>query len=138
MHTSILKIKCNNIGRLEINQLVDFYKQLNCEELNTIIIEFEKLDDETFGEVDQVFLSYLILIISDFNESKFHFNFGENPVFYSRAFSLRYQLEHIRHILNLSEKQITLEGKYIDKDGKISNISLYTYNDILMILMPTI
>ncbi len=117
-----------NIGYKEIDEFIDYYRwaidNVDLVEDEVGIIFNPKNTKDLQGEVDPIYLSYLILFLEDFPNTSLKFTFNNNED-EDRALSLKHQLEHIRFMLNCDESRLKLEGFY--KSGK--EINLYSFNN---------
>jgi len=127
-----------NIDYSQIKIFIDFYKDcLKEKKFNNefeLIIEIKNAHNNNSdtsnsikGNVDFIFISYLILFIDEFKNTKVNFKFIDVENI-DRAFSLRLQLEQLKQVTGFSN--IFLEGEYVTKDGEIKNIYLSQNNDI--------
>lgn len=78
---------------------------------------------ELIGEIDPVFLSYIILFLDSFEIFKVEFSFNELELS-DRAFSLKDQLKQFLYLNPRLNNRIFLKGKIADKDtGEIKNVN---------------
>ncbi|MBF0647951.1 hypothetical protein IR083_03875 [Dysgonomonas sp. GY75] len=108
----------NNVDSKIINEFVNFYREVTPIVYNKININItgkkEKSGDIT-GEMDPVFLSYIILFLSEFPNIKVEFVIKDYTIA-DRAFSLREQLQQIISISGRFSNQIYLKGSYLNKE----------------------
>lgn len=114
-----------NIDYNQIQEFVSDYSiainKYSASDAFTIEIIFNPNIDQDTGEItetekgriDPIFLSYTILFLKNFPKSNFSFTYQyignlDKDKVQNRLRSLKYQLEHIRFILNLKENQIQL------------------------------
>lgn len=109
-----------NVGYKEINDFLSFYQNvLESKSLapKQIEIILEPRDINLLnGEVDPIFLSYVILFLNDFSQVVVHFDF-KNSADETRLFSLKHQLEQIRYLHPFLENRIELSGMNFLKES---------------------
>jgi len=116
------EIKCNNIGFEQINELIKGYSEIS--NLKRISVQFKKKDSSNlYGEIDPIFLSYLILFIKQTPDLNVEFIFEDIYEKADRLFSLSHQLNHIIYLTKINHNQFKIDGSYINKStGEIKSI----------------
>lgn len=123
MNPKPLNITCNNIGFVEINKLINDKGLAHSKKINVV---FEKTESNIYGEVDPVFLSYLILFFDKIPSLEISFDFTKNEIDHKKAFALSHQLGHILYLnRSINNNQIKIIGNFINEGtGEIKSISI--------------
>jgi hypothetical protein len=115
----------DNINSAVIIEFVDFFKNGTKEGLDTVHIDIvgkRASPSELIGEIDPVFLSYIILFLDSFEIFKVEFTINELELS-GRAFSLRDQLKQFLYLNPRLKNRFFLKGKIVDKEtGEIKNV----------------
>ena len=112
-----MNISWNKIGFKEINELLSnqnefvIDKQINITITNSVNEDSRENENVFDGEIDQVFLSYAMLLIKKYNGLKINIQFS-NPLTSNRLFSFSNQLNHIKHLYSniITNDIFTLSG----------------------------
>ncbi len=103
-----------NLNIYEVEKFIELYK-IKRNNKETILIEFIDNDSKSTGEVDALFLGYLLLFVEE-DDREFHIVFSEK-IPEGRIFSLQLQLEHLLFILNANgrnKKNVKLYREKVD------------------------
>lgn len=116
----------DNINSAVISEFVDFFKTGDKSGLSNIHIDIvgkRVSSKELIGEIDPVFLSYIILFLDSFETFKVEFTFNELELS-DRAFSLKDQLKQFLFLNPRFRNRIFLKGKIVNKEtGEIKNVN---------------
>jgi len=116
----------DNINSAVISEFVDFFKNGDKNGLDTIHIDIvgkRVSPSELIGEIDPVFLSYIILFLDNLEIFKVEFTFNELELS-DRAFSLKDQLKQFLYLNPRFKNRILLKGKIADKEtGEVKNVN---------------
>ncbi len=113
----------NNIGYEEINLLLSAQNEFISDNELNIVLEKE---NEYYGQIDQILLSYLILFLYKNDNLKIGIDF-KDPIDSNRFFSFSTQMYQIKYLYHfITDDNFTIKGKYTDrKTGEIKSIQNY-------------
>jgi hypothetical protein len=114
-----------NIDSTIIKDFLNFYKNEDKNGIDNVVINIIGKKDESSefkGEIDPVFLSYIILFLKEYHNVSIEFILKDISLS-NRAFSLKEQLRHIIFLNNELKNQISLKNSILDKEtGEIYTI----------------
>ncbi len=115
--------KWNNIGFKEIKEILENKESIF--KNNSLNIELIK-EDKFYGEVDQLFISYLLLFLESNSNLKISLNFTdvvESSKFFKFAQQINQSLELYSKYIPVNN--FSISGSYVTKDGEIKDVSEY-------------
>ena len=113
----------NNIGYKEVNEILSLQDKLKTSFHFKINL---KRDDRFYGQIDQVFLSYLILLFKKNKKLIVEINFSD-LIDGGRFFSFSDQVNQVKHLYNfINDENFIIKGSYAEsKTGEIKQCINY-------------
>ncbi|MFN0187298.1 MAG: hypothetical protein ACKVQV_01205, partial [Bacteroidia bacterium] len=119
-----MKFELNQIGFKEIKEILDKKEQI----FNDCILDIRLIkQNEFYGEIDQIFISYLLLFLKTNFDLKVKINFSES-LDSSLFFKFAQQINQAKALYpkTINNNNFSISGSYIKKEtGEINDIIKY-------------